>query len=109
MKLEINLILNELKDDDKNIQLLREIFKRFSFSFFAYWEPNEKNQNDIEIELKNYFGTNNVVKCLNRIECLTVDLSIELLSIMEETDLNKLENWSDIENLIGCLVNDIET
>jgi len=56
MKLEINLILNELKDDDKNIQLLREIFKRFSFSFFAYWEPNEKNQNDIEIELKNYFG-----------------------------------------------------
>ena len=42
---------------------------------------------------------------MNRIECLTVDLSIELLSIMEETDLNKLENLSDIENLIGCLVN----
>ena len=71
--------------------------------------PIEKDK-DPELELKTYFNSNNVVKCLNRIESLTVDVSNELLSsIMDESDLNQLENWFKLENLIGCLVNDIET
>ena len=104
--LEVNMMLNELEDDKKG-QILKDVFKKMLFSFYVCWLPESANI-DAEIELKNYFGLDKVSKCLNRIETESYQLSSDLVSQLEDIGLNEFESWLKIENLIGCLINNIE-
>lgn len=78
------------------------------YTFYACWIPNEEKlgaKNDLE----QYFGAQSVLECLNRIESKIVDCPESLVNEkLLRIDLNSGDNWIEADNLIGCLINNIE-
>jgi len=97
-------MLNELNDENERNKL-ENIFRKFCFSFYCFWKADILNN---EIDLKSHFGCDHVVECLNRIECKTFQIPVEYISMLEELDLKELDDWMNIENLIGCLINNVK-
>ena len=101
-----------LTEIEKNIKsncfnTLKNSFEGFLFSFFVYWEPNDTKLN-VKSELETYFGIKRVLKCLNRIDAKVVECDSNIVEeILEQVNQisleNKIENYTHIENLIGCL------
>ncbi len=90
---------------------LKASFENMSFSFFVYWEPNDTNLK-VKSELEAHFGVKRVLQCLNRIDKKVVECDSNIVKeILEQTNQisfdNKVENYPIIENLIGCLDNQV--
>lgn len=99
-------MLKELAENDET-NLIRSVFKRYSYSFYVCWLPNDPKI-DAESELKNYFGADHVTQCMNRVESKSFQLSSDLIEFCEEFNLSEFDNWLKFENLIGCLINEIK-
>ena len=99
-------MLNELHDENERIKL-ENIFRRFSFSFYGFWKADNASTNS-EFDLKCYFGSDRVVECLNRIECKKFEIPVQYISLLEKLDMKELDDWLNIENLVGCLINNIK-
>lgn len=82
-----------------------------SFSFYVYWKPNDvQNNYDLQKkDLEDYFGMK-VSKCLNRVDVNSVSCDKRLLdTFVNKIDLREAQSWTDTENYIGCLINDINS
>jgi len=108
------LSLTEIEKNFKSNSLnaLKNSFENISFSFFAYWETNDNNLN-VKSELETHFGIKRVLKCLNRVHTKIVDCDSNILKeILEQVNQinleNKIENYTLVENIIGCLDNNID-
>jgi len=107
---ELDISINEILNDEKNLVLFKRIFSEMTFSFYTYWKSNIQNldYNSGKKSLEAYFGTN-VAACLNRIDTKSAASERSLIEkYMNEADLSVFENWSDSENFIGCLLNNID-
>ena len=82
------------------------------FSFFVYWEPNDAKIS-VKTVLESYFGFKRVIKCLNRIDIKVIECDSSILKSIDikaneiKTD-ETIENYTTIENFIGCLENEID-
>ena len=104
---EFEISLNE---PPENVEKLRHIFEQLSFSFYAHFKPtDEKNRTNVKDDLQAFFGTTNVLECRNRIDSKVVDCSTSIIDdCFLNADLNNHETWINLENLIGCLINNID-
>jgi hypothetical protein len=98
-------------NDDKKLALYKNIFNRMFFAFYLYWKPADVSKVDYPIEKSNleaYFGKNKVTSCMNRVDIKAISCEKTYLNnLITECDLSLFENWTNADNLIGCLINDI--
>lgn len=78
-----------------------------TFSFYAFWKPKETN--DQKSNLIDYFGASNVIECLNRVDHKIVECPASLVrEQLMSVDLSVGENWLEVENVIGLLIQNID-
>ena len=86
---------------------LTNSFKHMKFSFFLYWKPTY-NVNTKQT-LDDYFGCERTLNCLNRVDARVVECSSSVLNeLAGNSNETNIENFVSIENLIGCLLNQIK-
>ena len=82
-----------------------------SFTFYAYWKPSLREIerfDDLKETFQTYFGQNKVAETLTRIETKVASIDEELMSkIFLKSDLGQFESWMEIDNLVGCLTQNI--
>ncbi len=82
-----------------------------SFTFYAYWKPSLgeiERFDDLKETFQSYFGQHKVAETLTRIETKVASIDEELMSkIFLKSDLSQFESWMEIDNLVGCLTQNI--
>ena len=83
-----------------------------TLSFHTYWKPSGLTESDYKAEkqnLQDYFGHGQVLECLNRVDMKAVSCDKFLLDkLINKFNLSDMDSWSDAENFIGCLINEID-
>lgn len=104
----MQLSLLEIRKDLKSFELLKKIFETIEFSFYAYWESRNDEVNQKEV-LNEIFGSKRVFNCLNRIDSCVKKCSEEILKNYLMSKISSPNDLIEIENVLGCLINDINT
>ena len=80
------------------------------FSFFVFWKPINSNRAlNIKKALDDYFGCERTLNCLNRVDVKVLECSSSVLSeLTGSLNETNIEHFISIENLIGCLLNQIK-
>ena len=94
------------------LKILKKSFQNLIFSFFVHWEPNDSQMN-VKSTLDSYFGSKRVIKCLNRVDTKIVECQPSILKEIysQANDIyskHNMDNFVLMENLIGCLDNQID-
>ncbi|RNA43554.1 ribonuclease P subunit [Brachionus plicatilis] len=105
-KYEIEFSIKELRKT-KDFDLLKKVLGQVTLSFYAYWSTKDIDV-DSEKEFKDFFGSKRVFNCLNRIDCQVKTCPGELIDKILLKNLIKGKDWIDAENLLGCLINNID-
>jgi hypothetical protein len=104
--LKIKEVMLSLKETFVSTKLANS-FKHIKFSFFLYWKPTY-NVNTKQT-LDDYFGCERTLNCLNRVDARVVECSSSVLNeLAGNSNEANIENFVSIENLIGCLLNQIK-
>lgn len=104
INLEIEISVREARKR-KDFEFLKKLMDDIKLSFYAYWITKEI---DCEKKLQEFFGLKRVFSCLNRIDCQVKNCPVELSKEILFKNVTNGKNWIDIENLLGCLINDID-
>ncbi len=104
---EIHYDLTSLCADSKK-DLLRKIFEKLKFSFYILWKPCADTIDAFET-VRNYFGHERIVKCLNRYEYKSMKVNRKQIEKnIENREFKVNDEWDKALNLIGCLINNVE-
>ncbi|CAF0714697.1 unnamed protein product [Brachionus calyciflorus] len=105
-KYELHISLLDLRKQ-QNFDFIKKIFETIEFSFYAYWEPKYEHE-DPRDAFNKVFGSKRVINCLNRIDSDVKICSDRILKDFVMRSSYTIEDWVEVDKIIGCLTNSIK-
>lgn len=103
----MQISLSELIKNEQKTGKFKSTFKLMEFSFYACWMLNDVSSSS-KNQLEEFFGSHRTLRCFNRIDYKVVECQESILNDqILNVDLNTGQNWLDVENVIGCFINQI--